>query len=108
MHVIKLLACKTLQRFQSVFYAQCSFQKKKRFLASFFDGNFRGRATVCVFRAAAHLQGVVLGLENRTKPASCQDASQVNGLAKTFCQLTAVIRFFYQVVLQSLSGLGIY
>ena len=40
MHLIKLVACKTLQSFQSVFYAQCNFQKKERFLASFLMGTF--------------------------------------------------------------------
>ena len=40
MHLIKLVACKILQSFQSVFYTQCNFQKKKRFLASFLMGTF--------------------------------------------------------------------
>ena len=40
MHLIKLVACKTLQSFQSGFYAQSNFQKKERFLASFLMGTF--------------------------------------------------------------------
>ena len=60
MPLIKLVACKTLQSFQSVFYAQCNFQKKT-FSSFIFDGNFRGRGTVYVSRAVAHLQGVVFG-----------------------------------------------
>ena len=55
MHLIKLVACKTLQSFQSGFYAQFNFQKKERFLASFLMGTF------------AHLEGLVLGPENHTK-----------------------------------------
>ena len=41
MHLIKIVACKTLQSFQSVFYAQCNAQKIERFLALFLMGTFR-------------------------------------------------------------------
>ena len=42
MHLIKIVACKTLQSFQSVFYAQCSAQQKESvFLAVFLMGTFR-------------------------------------------------------------------
>ena len=49
MHLIKLVACKTLQSFQSGFYAQSNFQKKERFLASFLMGTF-GDAGRSMFR----------------------------------------------------------
>ena len=41
--------------------------RRKTFSSFIFDGNFRGRGTVYVSRAVAHLQGVVLGPENHTK-----------------------------------------
>ena len=66
MHLIKLVACNTLQSFQSVFCAQCN-SEEKTFSSFIFDGNFRERGTVYVSRTVVHLQGVVLGPENHTK-----------------------------------------
>ena len=64
MHLIKIVACNTLQSFQSVFYAQCNAQKKELFLASFW---MELSGAVYASRAVAHLQGVVLRPENHTK-----------------------------------------
>ena len=71
MHLIKLVACKTLQSFQSVFYAQCNFQKKKTFSSFIFDGNFLGRGTVY------HCRASFWGPKITRKPASCRGASTV-------------------------------
>ena len=40
MHLFKLVACKTLQSFQSVFYAQCNFSEEKSFLSENHFCNF--------------------------------------------------------------------
>ena len=77
MHLIKLIACKTLQSFQSVFYAQCNFQKKKRFLASFLMGTF-GDAGRSMFPAPQPIcRASFWGPKITRKPASCRGASTV-------------------------------
>ena len=67
MHLIKPVACKTLQSFQSVFYAQCNFQKKKRFLALFLMGTFGDAVYVFLRRSpfAGRCFGTRKSHENR-------------------------------------------
>ena len=44
MYLIKIIVCRTLRSFQSVFYARCNAPRKECFLASFLMGTFAGRS----------------------------------------------------------------